>query len=434
MKRAQTMFGRVAVVVFAGLALAHALTFAVLLYERGLLARDMMASYLGSEVASALAILDRVPPSERAAWLPRLARRNYDYAIAALPAAAPAGDALSLSLARSVAAAVGEARTGPMLRGSGAEEGAPLLLPLRLADGTMLTLTLRPPALGLSGRAIALLALQVLLLGAATWWGVRVAVRPLGALARAANAIKPGTRAVALKEAGPVEVVHAARAFNDMQRRIDAHLAERHRLLAAISHDLQTPITRMRLRLEPWKDDPCGARLAGDLDAMQALVEEGLAYARAAHAGQEPFRAVDIDALLDGLVCDALDAGAQVALEGQAGAPLKTRMLALRRTLVNLLDNAIKFGGGARVVVARTDTELRIAVRDSGPGIPEAELHKVLEPFYRVESSRNRATGGTGLGLAIASELAAALGGGLRLSNRPEGGLEAMLSLPANPK
>ena len=98
MKRAQTMFGRVAVVVFAGLALAHALTFAVLLYERGLLARDMMASYLGSEVASALAILDRVPPSERAAWLPRLARRNYDYAIAALPAAAPAGDALSLSL------------------------------------------------------------------------------------------------------------------------------------------------------------------------------------------------------------------------------------------------------------------------------------------------------------------------------------------------
>jgi signal transduction histidine kinase len=123
-----------------------------------------------------------------------------------------------------------------------------------------------------------------------------------------------------------------------------------------------------------------------------------------------------------------------VALEGQAGAPLKTRMLALRRTLVNLLDNAIKFGGGARVVVARTDTELRIAVRDSGPGIPDAELHKVLEPFYRVESSRNRATGGTGLGLAIASELAAALGGGLRLSNRPEGGLEALLSLPANPE
>lgn len=429
----RSLFGRVALVVFAGLAAAHALTFWALLRERGELSQDMMQAYLGRDVASAVAILERVSPAERADWLPRLARRNYSYAMGPPPASAPARDPMAQKLAQSVAADVGAAHVGAMQR-SALPGAAPVLqLPLRLSDGTQLTLQLAPPGIMVSRNAVLLLLLQLAVLAAATWWGVRLAVRPLGRLAQAADALSPGAHMPALDEQGPREVAQAARAFNAMQQRIDSHLAEKQRLLAAISHDLQTPITRMKLRLE--QRDSIDAReqrqkLLGDLDGMQALVEEGLAYARTAQAAKETPRAVDLNALLDGLVCDASDAGHQAELVGRHDAPLVTRVQALRRTLVNLLDNALKFGGSTQLVVESSGGELHIAVRDRGPGIPVEELDKVLQPFYRVESSRNRETGGTGLGLAIAHELAGALGGRLRLRNRPEGGLEARLSLP----
>ena len=425
----RSLFGRVALVVFAGLALAHGLTFLALLRERSELSQSMMLAYLGRDVSSAVAILDRVPPAERAAWLPRLARQNYSYALDAAPPAAPTAESSVQGLARMVAAELGAARVGAIVRGTGSD----LLLPLRLEDGAPLLLRLRPPAAMISTEAVVLLLVQLLFLAAATWWGVRLAVRPLQRLADAADALKPGGNGAAvLAEAGPREVAQAARAFNAMQQRIDAHLAERQRLLAAISHDLQTPITRMRLRVEQVPDADQRGRLLSDLDGMQLLVEEGLAYARTSQAVREPLRAVDLNALLDGLVCDALDAGHQAELLGRHEAPLTTRVQALRRALTNLLDNALKFGGAAQVVVEATAHEVHISVRDRGPGIPEAELATVLQPFYRVESSRNRETGGTGLGLAIAQELALALNGRLSLTNRVGGGLEARLSLPLN--
>ena len=422
----RSLFGRVALVVFAGLALAHGLTFLALLRERSELSQSMMLAYLGRDVSSAVAILDRVPPAERAAWLPRLARQNYGYALDAAPPAAPAAEPSAQGLARIVAAELGAARVGAIVRGTGRD----LLLPLRLEDGAPLILRLRPPAAMISTEAVVLLLVQLLFLAVATWWGVRLAVRPLQRLADAADALKPGGNGAALAEGGPREVAQAARAFNAMQQRIDAHLAERQRLLAAISHDLQTPITRMKLRVEQVLDADQRGRLLSDLDGMQLLVEEGLAYARTSQAMREPLRAVDLNALLDGLVCDALDAGHQAELLGRHEAPLTTRVQALRRALTNLLDNALKFGGAAQVVVEVTAHEVHISVRDRGPGIPEAELAPVLQPFYRVESSRNRETGGTGLGLAIAQELALALNGRLSLTNRAGGGLEARLSLP----
>jgi signal transduction histidine kinase len=428
----RSLFGRVALVVLAGLALAHGLTFWALLRERGEFSQEMMLAYLGRDVGSAVAILERVPPAERPAWLPRLARRNYSYALGPAPGdATPANDALSQRLARSVADEVGAARVDPMLRGAAPGDPGRLYLPLRLSDGTPLTLQLLPPGIMISGTAVLLLLLQLALLAAATWWGVRLAVRPLGRLARAADALRPGMHGPPLDEQGPRELSQAARAFNAMQQRIDAHLAERQRLLAAISHDLQTPITRMRLRLEQLEGGDPRDKLLADLDGMQALVEEGLAYARTAQAAQEPPRAIDLNALLDGLVCDALDAGHRAELQGQYAAPLVTRVQALRRTLNNLLDNALKFGGAAELVVGGGPDQVHILVRDRGPGIPADELDKVLQPFYRLETSRSRDTGGTGLGLAIAHELAGALGGRLSLSNRPGGGLEARLSLPA---
>ena len=187
----------------------------------------------------------------------------------------------------------------------------------------------------------------------------------------------------------------------------------------------------MRLRAELLDAGPVRERLLSDLQAMQSLVEEGLVYARSAHAVEEVERAVDLHALLDSISCDYADAGSQVHLNAPVGITVMTRPNALRRVVVNLVDNALKFGGDVEIQLRTApDQAPTIAVLDCGPGIPEDELESVFEPFHRVESSRNRDTGGTGLGLAIARNLAHSIGAGLSLSNRSSGGLEALITLP----
>ncbi|HWW69703.1 MAG TPA: ATP-binding protein, partial [Duganella sp.] len=232
-------------------------------------------------------------------------------------------------------------------------------------------------------------------------------------------------------ESGPLEVARAARAFNAMQQRIADHLNERTQILAAISHDLQTPITRMRIRADMLDDDQQREKMNRDLVEMEMLVRDGVAYARTLHGTSEAPRSVDPDSLLESLVGDYLDAGHPIQLHGKAGAPLVTRPHALRRVLGNLIDNALKYAGSAELHVGDEDGRLTIRVRDHGPGIPDAELDNVMQPFYRLEASRNRDTGGTGLGLAIARQLAQAIDATLSLRNHPDGGLEAALALPA---
>ncbi|HEX3142261.1 MAG TPA: ATP-binding protein, partial [Rhizobacter sp.] len=288
-----------------------------------------------------------------------------------------------------------------------------------------------PPQVGVSRGTLWLLSAQLAALALAAWLAVRLATRPLTRLAEAADALGHGTP-TPLAENGPQEVKRAARAFNTMQQRIAEHIRERVHTLAAISHDLQTPLTRMRLRTELLPESDTRDKFLSDLSAMQSLVGEGLAYARTAHASQETPRSVDLNALLDGLVCEAIDAGQRARLCGHVAAPWVTRPQALRRVVGNLLDNAIKFGGEAEVrLEADNAQEVHIGVRDPGPGIPADQLALVLQPFVRAEASRNRDTGGTGLGLSIALRLTQALGGSLRLRNLPEGGFEARLTLPA---
>jgi two-component system OmpR family response regulator len=285
---------------------------------------------------------------------------------------------------------------------------------LALSDGAPLTIDLQASSMPVSSWLPALLAVQLALLAVCAFFAVRIATRPLRQLARAADALGPDLKSTALPEGGPSEVALAATAFNAMQKRIAGYLAERTQILAAISHDLQTPITRMRLRTELMDDDTQRGKMQHDLDEMVSLVREALAYAKSLHGADEEARRVDLDGLLDILRCDYEDAGKPVRVEGRAGQPVVTRPLALRRILTNLVDNALKFSANQEVTVAveMTSTSVTIAVRDRGPGIPEAELVTVLQPFYRVENSRNRDTGGTGLGLAIAQQLSAALGGG----------------------
>jgi signal transduction histidine kinase len=419
---------RILGVLLTGLLLAHGLTFAWVLLERSMAMRGMMVSYLASDIASSVAVLERLPAGERAQWLQRLSRPHYRFALeAAATPAQPATSALAQSVARELAQALGPGRSLQVVESP--LPATALHVRVALADGTPLQVELDAPRLRISPWAWAALALQLVLLAALGAWAVRTATRPLQRLAEAADRWQPARPAPPLPEHGPSEVARAAAAFNRMQQRIDAHVAERLHILAAISHDLQTPITRMRLRADLHADAALRDKLHADLAEMQAMVEEGIAYARSAEAAHEAPLRTDLQALVQSIVLDYTDAGRPVHLleQGLDAAPLHahTRPQALRRLLCNLIDNALKFAGRAELRLAAHATGWSVQVLDRGPGIPDDQLGRVLQPFVRLEDSRHRSTGGTGLGLAIASQLAQGLGGHLVLGPREGGGLVA---------
>jgi signal transduction histidine kinase len=213
-----------------------------------------------------------------------------------------------------------------------------------------------------------------------------------------------------------------------MQDRLRRYLDSRSRVLAAMSHDLKTPLTRLRLQVETLDNPPMQARIGRELDEMEGMVKEALSLFRGLDDG-EPASSVDINALLAKIRDEFTDMGAQVTLSGHALRAFTGRAQALRRCLTNLVANAVKFGSRADIVV-EDGADLLIRVRDAGPGIPPEELERVFEPFYRLESSRNRDSGGTGLGLSIARDIAQAHAGTLTLANVAGGGLEATLRRP----
>jgi hypothetical protein len=199
----------------------------------------------------------------------------------------------------------------------------------------------------------------------------------------------------------------------------------------AISHHLQTPITRMQLRTDFLADTGSKEKLQGDLQEMQTLVKQGLALARGHDDVAEQLCQTDLYALVDSLVCDYSDAGNHLRLVGQRGVTILTHPQALRHIMSNLIDNGLKFGKDVEVAIdEKRPDRIGITVSDRGPGIPDEHLKSAFLPFYRIEASRNRETGGTGLGLAIALQLANALHGTLALVNRSGGGLEARLEFP----
>jgi signal transduction histidine kinase len=302
---------------------------------------------------------------------------------------------------------------------------------VRLRDGALATFASRLPEQTASWPYRLLLSLAVLLAAviAVSLVAVRWVTRPLRTLADTAEELGRNIHRPALEERGPNEVARAARALNTMQSRLIAYLDDRTRVLAAMSHDLKTPITRLRLRAELLEDSALKAKIAADLEETQSMVDGALDYLRGA-ARDEAAKPVDVTALLESLQADMRVLGSEVTIEGAAAKPLRAKPQALKRCVWNLLDNAVKYGARARIAVDDDDRRLRIRVLDEGPGIPAVEMDKVFEPFYRVESSRNRATGGTGLGLSIAKGIAEDHGGSLELGNRAEGGLEATLILP----
>lgn len=303
------------------------------------------------------------------------------------------------------------------------------IVELTLDDGTALSLAvgtapvMREQMAKIDPLFIAMLAGALALLAYVV---ARIASAPLQRLAQAASALGCDLQAAPIDPSGPTEVRAATTAFNAMQERMQMHLAERTQMLASITHDLQTPLTRLRLRLEDVDSEELRARLVGDLASMRALINEGLELARSAETSEQKVP-LDLDSLLESLVDDAAETGADARFLGGCGAVLMLRPMAMQRVFGNLIQNAVNYGNAIRVRAERVDDGIVVTVQDDGPGLPEGSHKSVLSPFVRLETSRSRETGGTGLGLAIAQRLAEKDGAQLTLRNRTEGGLEAVV-------
>lgn len=424
-----SMASRLYLIIFAGLMLAHGLSFGLLFLERYQSSTAVMFNTLEHDVGTSVAILDRLPAAERPAWLHRVERDNYHYILGNGQPGNPKMSDRALTVVQLITREV-----GPDYQ---VHADTVSLKPERyqvhftLHDGSPLTLEITPRMVPVASWLPFVFVLQIALLLLCTWLAVRLATRPLTRMAQAVEAMTPTADGPRMSPDGPTEVAHAAVAFNAMQDRIRRHLKERLHILASISHDLQTPITRMRLRAEALDGSAEQEKILDDLRQMEHMVREGVAYARSAHGGSEAPVRIDAAAFLESMVFDYQDVGQPVTLVDNVGGTATVRAQALKRVLGNLIDNAIKYGGNAEVGMRRgTDEKLLITVSDRGPGIPDDELEQVLQPFYRLEASRNRDTGGTGLGLAIASQLMTSIGGSLQLSNRDGGGLTATIELP----
>ena len=262
----------------------------------------------------------------------------------------------------------------------------------------------------------------------AAWVGARWLSRPIGQLAAAARELGSDIDRPPLPEDGTLECREASRVFNQMQARIRSQLQDRDRFVAAVSHDLRTPLTRMRLRAEGLEAATERQAFSRDIAEMDAMITATLDHLRGV-ALAEPRAPLDLQALLQSLADDHIDCGHHVLVQGQAGL-LPAQAGAMRRCIDNLMGNAVRYGGGAEVTLSDDGATVHIAVRDHSPGLPESELNRVFDPFYRAETSRNRLHGGVGLGLSIARDIAERHQGRLRLSNAPDGGLLALLELP----
>jgi signal transduction histidine kinase len=466
----RSLFGRLVLILLGGLILAQLATAYINLTERDQLLYRAGGMRLAQQIADIVKLLDSLPAAERRRVVavfnapplavsldrPRLApdqtsaELDFQHSMFSTVLRYALGEDAQVNVVRLENAPESFRRGGrsaprersmmQMMQGGGgghgmgpgfSPEGAFFTVQIALHDGSWVTFDsqLSPQAVAVPLRLALTLLILLGTVIAVSLVAVRWVTGPLAALATAAEKLGEDINRPPLPETGPSEAQRAARAFNTMQRRLARFIADRTRIFTAMSHDLKTPITRLRLRSELLEDEALRAKFDKDLEEMEAMVTQTLDFMRDADT-QEAVQPVDAMALLESLQTDYQDTGSRVEIEGSIARPYAGRPLALRRCLTNLVDNAIRYGGSATIRVEDAADRLTIRVLDDGPGIPEAELEQAFEPFFRGEASRSRDTGGTGLGLGIARNIARAHGGELVLRNRPEGGLEAMLTLP----
>ncbi len=471
-----SLFGRMMLILFSGLVFAQILSASINFAERDRLLLRSSGMQSAQRIADIVKLLDSLGPAEQqrivtilsvppqvvkleaAPRAPRAAALDNPHAVmfsAALHAALGDARPLRVSVRQAasgarpsglesgrqdmmgghgdMAAAMSDMPDMPAMRPF-MSSGLMFLTQVQLRDGSWVAFDTQLPQGPASTPWRLLLTLLVLLLTVLvlSFAAVRWMTRPLAVLACAADALGKDINRPPLPETGPTEVRRAAHAFNIMQSSLVRFIQDRTRIFAAMSHDLKTPITRMRLRTELLEDADLRQRFDKDLREMELMVTHTLDFMRGLETPQVA-RPIDITALLESLQADNQDMQREVLIEGRALAPYVGDPERLKRCVSNLIDNAILYGRRARVIVEDSPAALTLRIRDQGPGIAPDELGKVFEPFYRLEASRSRETGGTGLGLGIARNIARAAGGDVTLRNHPDGGLEATLHLPRKP-
>jgi signal transduction histidine kinase len=462
----RSLFGRLMLVLASGLVVAQLLSTAINLVERDSALVRASGMQPAQRIADIVTLLDSLSPVERQRIVAILNVPPLVVSLDRTPSSEDSeatGGAHAAMFAAVLRTALADERPirvaiggrppdwvpgagrgrgqGPM---SGGPMGAPgmhrfpptgvsFLIQVRLQDGTWATFDTQVAQASASLPWRVLLTLATLLAAVLllSYIAVRWVTRPLQTLATAADELGRDINRPPLPEDGPVEVSRAAHAFNTMQTRLVRFIDERTRLLTAMSHDLKTPLTRMRLRAELLEDANLRQKFEADLLEMQAMVTQTLEFMRGL-TNREPTQPIDIPGLLESVRADNEAMGRTVTIDGHVTRPWTGAPQLLKRCLSNLVDNAALYGKCADIRVEEGHDHLVILVRDRGPGIPEADIEKVFEPFHRLEGSRNRETGGTGLGLSIARNIAQAHGGDVHLRNREGGGLEAILTLPWN--
>ena len=432
-----SLFARMALILLAGLLTAQLASLWLQWGERATVVSQARGLNFADRVAETIRALEGIAPAQRNVSLSAV--QSSDLRVTLIQDDQVSRNPPRGQIQAAIGARLGSARDirslgGGMHGGAGGmqQHGNPMRsFDVRLIDGQWVRITAlpEPETPALSNDLIVQLLITLIIVTAVVMIAVRQATKPLKQLAEAADTLGRDLDAPPLAESGPAETRLAAQAFNRMQARIKRLIDERARALAAVSHDLRTPLTRMRLRAELVDDEKLRDQMASDLDAMAAMIDATLDYLRGLQ-DSEAVRPIDMNALLQSLADDVAVLGRSISVEGLASAPYTGRLSALRRALQNLIDNAIKYGHSARLCIEDNAVELIIAVEDEGPGIPTAELSRVGEPYYRPDASRSRETGGVGLGLSIAKDIALIHGGELRFANRPQGGFSATLVLP----
>jgi signal transduction histidine kinase len=433
--------GRATVVLLAAVVLLHLGSLALYYGEAADASGTVLASQVAGRLSTAVRAVADAGPERRdevahALSSPHLALHWGELPVVEpeAPGAKARGATAAAELRRRILALAPDLGELAVRLGHGDPPAMPPLLlgSVRLRDGSWLNVSAQLDPLAAQVPHAALLSTTLMAGGvvAVAVLLLRTLTSPLRRLAGAADAMGRGPE-VRVPESGPEEARQVARAFNAMQARMGRLVADRTQALAAVSHDLRTPITRLRLRAGFLADGTAQAAMDADLDEMEAMVEATLAYL----GGQEDEApgVVDLAVLLATLVDAAADAGHSASYSGLDHLSLVLRRLAVKRAFANLLDNALAYGGTARVTLAASAAGVQVWVDDDGPGIPDEALERVFEPFQRLEASRNRGTGGTGLGLAIARQAVARERGTVRLLNRAGGGLRAEVSFPIGP-
>lgn len=427
--------GRAVLVVLATVMALH-LGSIVVHHEEAVEAADTVAaSQVAGRLATAARAIAAMEPSARDQAAHSLSSGSLALHWEATPAVAEMSPIESLQTLRRLLLELAPSLGQPDLRlGFGVDAALgkqqSILGTLAMSDGFYLNFSAHQATPVLTGNHAALISTSLIAAGVSVFAVLlmRQLTRPLQGLATAVDRIGRGS-VVPVNEDGPDEIQQLARGFNDMQRRIAQLITDRTHALAAVSHDLRTPITRLRLRAGFVADAETQQAIDTDLDEMEAMIEATLHFLKDGIDVEQPKR-TDLAAMLATLVDDATDAGFPAEYYGPRHLPMLLRSLSVKRALANLIGNATTYGTSVRVTVSETVDSIRIEVQDRGPGIPVQELERVFEPFERLDDSRNRSSGGAGLGLSIAKRAIEREGGTITLANRSEGGLVAAVVLP----